>query len=270
MNYLLAKVKRYTNLFRLLSTNDIIYSLPDNLGNSEAYNPATLLEEDEWYRIDTFSHTDFMTEFLTNDFDSVNFNQISVDNARRISYLCAIQGNVYFFQIVSSNQLIRKRWLSLDEFSIENDKPMVILNSVPDVIYDRDNDILYFRRLTSTNIIFKGVDQLYRQATDVETQAFLSSEFIQPKNGFAAASVKIPNRKRIAMVMDTLGSYTDEQRSDIFTYIQNYCEVPYQNNKFEIETEIDLKLVLYGIEQRFYTTQLGNEKRIANSIINLP
>lgn len=270
MNYLLAKVKRKNNLLRLLSTDDEIYLVPNDLNNSVDYNPATLIEEEEWYKFGGFSASQFITRFLVDDFDSVNHNQISIEEARKIAYLCAVQGDLYLFQTVSSSQLIRKKWLSLDEFSIEADRPIVTLNTYPDVIYHRGNDTLYFKKLSSANSIFKDMDQLYRQATDLETQAFLQNDFIETINGFDASSVKIPNRKRIAMVIDTLNAYTPQQRSDIFSYIQGYCDVPYQNDKFEIENEDHLKLVLYGIEQRFYTTQLGNEKRIANSIITIP
>ncbi|EAO7712372.1 ATP F0F1 synthase synthase, partial [Salmonella enterica] len=31
----------------------------------------------------------------------------------------------------------------------------------------------------------------------------------------------------------------------------------------------ELKYLLYGIEQRFYTTRFGNEKRLANSILRM-
>ena len=35
---------------------------------------------------------------------------------------------------------------------------------------------------------------------------------------------------------------------------------------FEISDDDSLKLLIYGIEQRFYTTQFGQEKRLANSV----
>ena len=38
---------------------------------------------------------------------------------------------------------------------------------------------------------------------------------------------------------------------------------------FTIESENDLKSLLYGIEQRYYTTLLGNEKRLANSVTTI-
>jgi hypothetical protein len=269
MNYLLAKVKRKQNLFRLLSTDDEIYSLPETLDNSVAYSPETLLEEEEWYKYENFSASAYSMGFLTDDFDSVNFNQITDADTKKIAVICSVQDDHYFFQNISSNMLIRKKWFSLDELSIEVDKPIITINKEPDAIYDKAEDVVYFKKLSAANAIFKGMDVLYREATDAETQEFLESDFLDLRNGFDANAVKIPNRKRIAMVMDTLNAFDDAQRADIFTYIQGYCDVPFTADKFEIETEEALKLVLYGIEQRFYTTPLGNEKRIANSIIPL-
>lgn len=40
-----------------------------------------------------------------------------------------------------------------------------------------------------------------------------------------------------------------------------------ENDSFKISNEKELKLLLYGIEQRFYTTPDGRERRIANSVI---
>ena len=34
-------------------------------------------------------------------------------------------------------------------------------------------------------------------------------------------------------------------------------------------SEKELKELIYGIEQRYYTTEIGNEKRLANSVIKL-
>jgi hypothetical protein len=269
MNYLLAKIKRKQSMFRILSTDDEIYVLPDTLDNSAPYNPQTLLEEQEWYSYDNFSVSNYSLDFLSDDFDSVNHNQITGEDTAKISYLCSVQNHYYFFQVISANMLIRKKWLSLYELSIEADKPIITINKNADAIYDKVNDLLYFQKLSAVNTIFRGMDQLYRQATDAETQVFLSSDFLAAQNGFDASAVKIPNRKRIALVMDTLNGFNLQQKGDIFNYIRGYCTVPFNNNQFEIATEDDLKLVLYGIEQRFYTTPLGNEKRIANSIISI-
>lgn len=40
-----------------------------------------------------------------------------------------------------------------------------------------------------------------------------------------------------------------------------------ENNAFLVGSKDEFKMVLFGIEQRFYTTPVGDEKRIANSVI---
>lgn len=269
MNYLLAKVKKKRNLFKVLSADDSIYELPLNLEDCLEYNPSTLLEEEQWYKLDNFSNSTYASDFLINNFDSVNHNQINQADKLSISYLCTVQGDNYFFQIINSGQLIKKNWFSLDELVVEREKPIITINKNADALYDKAYDSLYFKKLSAANAIFKGMDQLYREATDVETQTFLANDFLRLKNGYDALAVKVPNRKRIAMVMNTLNAFSPQAKTDILAYIQTYIQVPYVNDAFEIETEDHLKLVLYGIEQRFYTTQQGGERRIANSIITL-
>lgn len=78
MNYLIAKIKGARGqYFKVLSDADDVYSLPENLENRVAYDPAYKLEEDEWFIIDNFSETEFFIEFLRNRFHSTDFNQIS-------------------------------------------------------------------------------------------------------------------------------------------------------------------------------------------------
>jgi hypothetical protein len=57
-------------------------------------------------------------------------------------------------------------------------------------------------------------------------------------------------------------------KKSIIQYIQQYCgDVPLNGDTFQIGSEDHLKKILFGIEQRYYTTPLGSEKRLANSVI---
>ena len=70
------------------------------------------------------------------------------------------------------------------------------------------------------------------------------------------------------MAQKTLNELNDDEKRGIFNYIGEYCPgLIASENSFEIGSEEELKLLLYGIEQRFYTTIVGNEKRIANSVL---
>lgn len=94
--------------------------------------------------------------------------------------------------------------------------------------------------------------------------------FIVLKDNYETSSVKTANRKRIALASKTLSGLDEEEKSNIFSYISEYIpELTTEDNAFFVGSEDDLKMVLFGIEQRFYTTPVGKEKRIANSVITM-
>ena len=57
MNHVIAKIRSRENIFEKLYSGDSIYELPTELRGAVEYNPETILEEDDWYKIDQFSST---------------------------------------------------------------------------------------------------------------------------------------------------------------------------------------------------------------------
>ncbi|QGQ97569.1 hypothetical protein EHS13_23100 [Paenibacillus psychroresistens] len=273
MNHLVAKTKGSNSGYYKLISDVEIFTIPDDLDNRVTYEAAYKLEDDEWFAIDDFSTKDFCIEFLTRRFISADYNQIATVNYSKIEYLCSYQTGAYCFQKLSDSQIIRKKYLSLSNTPVFiEDEPIVVINNIPDAIYKKNEDVLYFKKLTTISSIFRGIDSLYKEATQVETESFLQNDFIQLENEFDANKVKTANRKRIAMAMDTVNTFSDTDRQSIFGYIKDYCEdLQYdeESSHFNITSEIDLKKLLFGIEQRYYTTLLGGEKRLANSILVL-
>lgn len=157
--------------------------------------------------------------------------------------------------------------------NVEEDGNRLVINSMPDAIYLTASDTLVFRSLSSIASIFDGIDELYKEATQEEVEDFLEESFIELTNEYCVDSVSRPNRKRIALAMATLDAMSEDDREGMLSYIESYCEdkLTYdrENKKFEVATDEDLKLLLYGIEQRFYTTPIGQEKRLANSVMRL-
>jgi len=268
-NFIYAKVKRKHDLFRVIACDDNVYDMSVISLTGPEYDPATLIEEEEFYKISDFSASGFLLESLSEPLNSVDYNQISRDDLKKLSFICTVQDDLSLFQVISTGYYVSKKWFSIDELTLETDKPIITINPIPDAIYDRANDILYFKKLTIVNRIFKGMDQLYREATDVETQAFLESDFLEVVEDFTKEKVAVLNRKRIALVKETFNRFTDDEKQAIYEYTNQYGQVAYMNGKFKIETDEDLKFVLWGIEQRFYTTPIGGEKRIANSVISI-
>lgn len=272
MNHLLAqkKIGRSEEYVKMISDEDI-FNLPDDLDNPHEYDTDYKLEDDEWFGIENFSETDFCIDILTKDFNSAEYSQIAIADYNKLKYLCSYQEDrYYYFQKLSKSQTIRRKWFSIStQPEIQNDNPIIILKELPDAIYDSDGDILYFKKLTSITTIFTGIGNLYREATEEDTEQFLGNEFINLTDDYNASKVKKANRKRIAMAMDTFNAFNQEQRDSIYDYIKEYCndlEYSDADRNFNIGSEENLKQLMYGIEQRYYTTPIGNERRLANSI----
>ena len=276
MNYLIAEIKKRgkrDKVFKVLSTTEEIYTLPTDLDNPKTYDSDYKLEDDEWFHIPNFKESDYCIDLLQNDFISTDFNQISRANLDKLKFLVAYQtyngDSYFFFQKFNSSQLVKKSWFKLSNTPTIEETPIVIINNVADAIYSVNDDILYFKRLTSISSIFRGISELYREATQEETESFLNEDFIDLQEDYEASKVKTANRKRIAMAVETFNGFALEQKAQIFDYIKDYCpDIPYDvdNKKFTIKDEEGLKHLLWGIEQRYYTTKVGGEKRIANSV----
>lgn len=268
MNHLLAKTKGKKGSFYKVLSNKTIFSTPNDLKNAKAYDAKYKLEDDEWSSVTKFSKEEYCIDFLKKKFVSAEYIQIPVDEYYHVEFLASVQESKIYFQKMLSSQLLEKNWFSIGHSpKLVVGKPIIVINNSADAVYDKTADILYFRKLTSISTIFKGIEVLYREATDKETEDFLKSDFITLEDGYNAESVKSMNRKRIAIAMETLNKLPPNEKKNMVSYIHDYCpKVNFKNESFEIKTEDDLKDVLFGIDQRYYTTPFGHEKLLANSV----
>ncbi len=274
MNHLLAKKKgRNADYVKIMSDVDV-FELPNDLDHPRMYDSDYSLDDDEWFGIRDFSEKEYCLEILINDFVSAEYDQIRNQEYDNLKFLCFYQDDGYFFfQKLTPSQTVKKKWFKIsEEPALMADDPIIIIKSIADAIYSVNDDTLFFKRLQSITTIFKGIGDLYREATQEDTEEFLENDFINLTDDYDASSVKTANRKRIAMAMDTFNNFNEVDRGHIFNYIKEYCtDLTYSDEErnFEIGSEENLKKLLYGIEQRYYTTPLGGEKRLANSITAL-
>lgn len=275
MNQVIVKIKDRNSRCKykkLLSTDSKIYEPIDNLDTAIEYNPNTLLEDDEWYQIKEFNTKKFSIDILENKIDTVDYDLLDKNDFNKIGFVITIEGEQCFFQNISKTKLMKKKMVIHmgDNFKFKDDCTAISINPVPDAIFDFAKNVLYFKKLSSITTIFTGIDQLYRTATEEETQQFLQNDFITTVNGFDSNSVKSSNRRRIALATDTLKNLSKEDKESIFSYIQSYCQdLKVTDGSFEINNEEELKQLLFGIEQRYYTTTVGAERRLANSVIKI-
>lgn len=276
MNHVFAKVKglRRKPYFKLISDHTLFDDFDVSLAHCVDYNPDHNLDEDAWFKVENFSQQAFCIELLKNEFDSKDYDDLIKAQFEKIGYLFSLQGDDFYFQKITPSLFLKRKMIGFGEAAeIEESNSRLVINSLPDAVYYKDDDTLIFKSLATISSVFKGIDTLYKEATNEEVKEFLDEEFLELAGDLDLEKVSKPNRKRIALAMNTLSQMTSADKDQMLTYVNSYCDQQLnfdsQNKKFEIRTDEELKLLLYGIEQRFYTTPLSNEKRLANSVIAL-
>lgn len=273
MDHVFAKTKGHGKklIFKLISDRTLFSVIEIDLAFCIEYIPDHNLDEDAWFKVGEFSQKAFCLDFLKEGFDSKDYDDLKKDQFTKIAYIFSTQGSDFYFQKISPSLFICKKSIAFGEVAkIEEGESRLIVNNKPDAIYFKNSDTLVFRSLPSISSIFNGIDELYKEATNEEVGDFLGESFISLGAGFGVQSVSKPNRKRIALAMASLVNMTPQDRSDMLAYINDYCNSKLsfdaESGKFEVTKDDELKLLLYGVEQRFYTTPFGKQKRLANSV----
>lgn len=273
VDLVLAKVKGRSknSIFKLLSDETLFDELVVTDDACVGYAPDHNLDEDSWFKIDNFSQQAYCLEILKTDFDSKDYDDLPKAKFKDIAQLYAVQGDNFYFQKITPSLFVTKKMIAFGEAAeLESTEKRLVVNQVADAVYYKAQDKLVFKNLATISSIFKGIDELYKEATKEEVEKFLEEDFIELADGYDTSKVSKPNRKRIALAMDTLAALPVEERDQMYSYIHSYCEerlkFDKETSKFEINSDDELKYLLYGIEQRFYTTPLGHEKRLANSV----
>ncbi|MGE6112720.1 ATP F0F1 synthase synthase [Aeromonas salmonicida] len=274
MNHVLAHIKTRAKkrIFKLISDQSLFDSVTVDLNACVPYNPDHNLDEDSWFKLEGFSQKAFCIELLKKDFNSKDYFDLTKDNFSKIAYLFAVQGDDFYFHKITPSLFVKRKTIVFGEAAeLEQSQTRLVINTLPDAVYFKVADTLIFKNLATISSIFKGIDELYKEATKEEVEQFLDESFIELTNDYNVENVSKPNRKRIGLAMATLEAMSADDKANMLDYIDGYCgeqklKFDKANQKFEISNDDELKLLLYGIEQRFYTTPFGHEKRIANSV----
>ncbi|EHZ2745594.1 ATP F0F1 synthase synthase [Vibrio vulnificus] len=276
MDHILAHIKTRAKkrIFKLVSDQSLFDTVKVDLEACVPYNPDHNLDEDSWFKIEGFSNQAFCIDLLKKVYDSKDYDDLTKENFSKIAYLFAVQGEDFYFQKITPSLFVKRKTLVFGEAAeLEKSQTRLVINALPDAVYYKAADTLIFKNLATISSIFVGIDELYKEATKEEVEQFLEEPFIETSNGYSVDKVSKPNRKRIGLAMKTLENMSPDDKTNMLEYIDGYCEQKLkfdkQNQKFEISTDEDLKLLVYGIEQRFYTTPFGKEKRCANSVTTM-
>ena len=190
-----------------------------------------------------------------------------------IKFLIAVQDNEnsYMFQrVFERSKIVKQKGINHINGHIEMVPVdiMIMINNEPDAIYLKDKDKLLFKDISRIKPIFKGIDILYREATNEEVTAFLNINEISLINEFGIQKVSVPNRRRISNALTQYNAFTDDERQTLGEYIRKYCPEIYDTNSstVKIGTDENLKKFIYAVDQRYYETPINGQKRVATSV----
>lgn len=270
MDFLFVKTKGKAGTFcKVLSDKTIYENLPEFV-NSRPYQDGLSLLKDQWFVLENFSQKDYAPKLVKDAFNAVEWSQINREDYDKIDYLVAVQsgGNKLIFQNITTSLILKRQsWLSFDEQpSLMNKEHVLVIHNNADAYYNRDNDSLYFQRLSAITSVFPGINELYNEATDEDVEKILQLDILNVSTDFTKSHVKTANRRKIREAMDMYDNYTPKQKEQLPIYLQKYCpDLVYDSttSKFGIDDEKKLSQFLNGLCQRYYTTEISNKKRVA-------
>lgn len=287
MNYLLAKIRGKGGAFSMVLSNQTVFDGIPDFTNSRPYDDEYKLREDEWFVVENFQDKPYCSDILRNDFDATAYSYLDSNLYKKIDYIVAIQENengeqIFLFQNVTSSLLYSSQKfisfgpIQVDVAAVANTAQAALLShdkileikKVPDCFYVKAEDKLYFKNLSSITSIFSGINALYNEATDAEVANLLNLPMINLRADFGVGNVKTANRRKIKEALAKYDSFSNERIQRLPTYIGRYCPALYdrESNKFNISNEKELTELLNGMNQRYYTTEIDEEKRLANSV----
>ena len=257
-NRVIAKLKnrgRSADSFCQIFNDQVVYGVP-SFDNCIEYDDERKLEDDQWFCIDAFSNKDYCPEYLKNPLQSL-YSSIERNDYKRIDYIFGTMDNenILWFLNVTPGRYIKNPIIQL-----LNNEPKLIEN-------ESDVDKLYFKNLSLITSLFKGIEVLFREATNDEVTEFLESAIVDMGEGYESDMIKTQNRKRLKAAKEKYESFSDEQKLLLDEYLHDYCpELEKTDNGYKVNNEVEMTKLLNGINQRYYTTPVDKERRLANSV----
>lgn len=274
MDYLLARIdtRKKANM-RLVLSNKTTYQGVD-LNNAREYNDEYKLQEGEWFVVNDFREKPYFKTWINEPLNAGDYSQLNTAEYSGLKFLCAVQdGDKYMFQRLFSGSVYENKTFltfSLEaEPQLRTDNQLIVINKEPDAVYHLIENKLYFRSIPTVKPIFPGIEELYKEATNEEVETFLQLDIIKTIDGFSVDNVKTPNRRNIKEAKDIYDNYTEDEKRALATYVHKYrpgLNYNTETNGYEVSNDEELKDFIYCILQRYYTTEIGEKKRVAHSV----
>lgn len=255
------------------------YKIVDQVANEElsqivlddavAYDPNNT-EANQWFKIDGFNEKEGFLPLLAQRINVVDLDNLEREQYNRIEFIAFYDQGRYFMQKITRGNYLKKKWFSWDGdiLRYQEDEGIIYINPIPNCIYDTGTKVIYFMDIAKAYGIFGSLKMDYQVATDDETNRFLQSDIVDAKT-LPMDKVGVSNRKRITSILTKYEAYSLKEKATLKEYIKKSVggNLVFDDKvgKFLVNTDTQLRLLLYGIQQRFYMPPLEDEVQVATS-----
>ncbi len=270
MGLFIAKLKRdNSNWYKL--KDKIMASYYENIDLHDAmiYNPNNNVAN-QWFKLKLVE----IPELFNQTINPVELNSLNRLQYKEISFIAYYSNKKFYVQNVNKGSYLSKKLFSRngDLLEYEEKEDIIFINPIPHCIYDENTKEAFFTDISRAYSIFSHLKLKYKEATRTEVERMLKSDIIDaPELNYDKVGVQ--NRRRISTVLDIYEKYDEDQRKIIKEYIKEFVsdkiDFDDKTEKFKINTDNKLRLILYGLQKRFFKAPLEEDIQVATSVAKL-
>lgn len=235
------------------------------------YNPNYKLEEDQIFVIKDVDKFITNKEILENfETKASTYEELEADKWSKVAVLVFSKNNTNYYQRVIGKKYLNTK-VVLNFFSkgpqITEEVEGITLNSNSFIIYDIKNKKLYFKNFLEVSKIFKGIEILYREATEEEVKKFFSNDLVDEKSAIGFENITSAKRKKILLALSELEKGKEIEK--LRAYGKKYYPSHFKSDKILVNTLDNIDVLINVVHEHCYTSEVTNQKKIANSTMDL-
>lgn len=272
MSKLLAQLKNGQNVIVLGedATEKLseIYKTPNVTKAREFAMDGHVLAEDEWHFV--ILTTDEQEKMLRGyeSEASIGLDPLTKDNCSEVKVLYLVNGHEKIFSKVGARHVSKaQRQIAFgDEVRLMEEPAALSLTGQVDAYWNGAR--LFFKKFSQIQSLFPGIIDFYRQATETETNAFLSSALFELREEMSGDRIGSRSRKLIADIMNWKGNELADPAfcEKYLNYAKEYnLDLEIENDKIALIDNSDVAQVLGLLGEYYYTSAVSGEHRMTKA-----
>ena len=242
----------------LFKTPNVVTAIPFEVED------RTLIDGEWYFVVLTEEQKEEMLGGYASESSGMVMDAITADNYPEVNCIYLVSGEEKLFTKITSRHMAKsQKYLAFDGTPrVVEQGDTLLLSGEVDAYWTGTR--LYFKKFTYVRSLFPGIQKIYKEMTESETNAFLSSALFELRSEMSSDFIGLRNRKRIAALvegkaidlqdMNTCGKYLE--------YATQYnLDLEIENGKISLIDNSDIAKVMSLFGESFYTTEITGEKR---------